>query len=174
MNRRRLRLLTPGSDKYVIEHARWRASRGRGPSARFDYERNPIKALTLAKRHGDIDFPIALSTIADLIKSYDNDIQYDCHPVERRYNGSFAAAELQRRGRGVLREIGNHVAKIFPEGKLSSISSGYSDFFLAWGYLLFGIVRDHGLREHCPYTSKTTFGEQDMHVWAEFCRKHAA
>lgn len=39
-----------GSAEYVVLHAKWQASRGRRPAAAFLYERNPLRALQLARR----------------------------------------------------------------------------------------------------------------------------
>ena len=40
--------LEPGTAAYVIAHARWQRSRGRGPSMKFLAQRNPRKALAAA------------------------------------------------------------------------------------------------------------------------------
>jgi hypothetical protein len=117
---------------------------------------------------------LSTATVAELIQQFENDIQFDCHPVERRVNFSDAKKELQRRGRKVLTEIGDHIVTKFPKGGFFDEDIAQQDFFLAWGYLLFGITRDHKLESSCPYTSKTPFGEQNMQHWAIFCHRQAA
>lgn len=42
--------LKPGSAEYVVKHAAWRRSKGKGPTQPFGRELNPRKALVLAQR----------------------------------------------------------------------------------------------------------------------------
>jgi hypothetical protein len=48
MTRKTLRTLEPGSAAFVLEHAKWRASRGKRPSMGYCGQQNPKKARLLA------------------------------------------------------------------------------------------------------------------------------
>ncbi|MFA6050869.1 MAG: hypothetical protein WC761_06815 [Candidatus Paceibacterota bacterium] len=109
--------------------------------------------------------------VSELIKRYEGNIRYDCHPVERRFNHSRARKELQRRGPAVLGIIGAYLLSLFPVGDFHLIGEKGWDEFLGWGYLLYGIVEDHNLPD-CPY-SGVLFGKQNMDVWIGYCFSHA-
>lgn len=111
------------------------------------------------------------TAIDELIERFENDIRYDCHQVERRVNFSDARKEMQRRGPKVLMPIAQHLLKSFPGGPFMELDRKHWDLFLAWGYLLFGIMDDHAL----PLLYKRVkFGEQNMSRWILWCTTNAA
>ncbi len=107
---------------------------------------------------------------SDLIDRFVRNILYDCHSVERRVNFSDARKELQRRGRVVLKEIAEYLTKTFSGKGFREFQGLDEDLFLAWGYLLFGIARDHNLQN--PYPN-VVFGDQNMGTWTQFCLSNA-
>ncbi|MEI8337977.1 MAG: hypothetical protein WCF92_02410 [bacterium] len=112
------------------------------------------------------------TSVETLIDWFYKDITYDCHSIEARTNRSSARQELQRRGKEVLAPIGAHLFSFFPTGGFHELEEAYWNYFLAWGWLLFGIIKDHKL-EGSPYPNKETFGEQNMNVWIAFCFRNA-
>ncbi len=99
----------------------------------------------------------------NLIERYNNDILYDCHQTETKIQRSLAKRELQKRGKSVLKLIGNKIEILFPEGKEIDY-----DLFMAWISLIYDIIKDHHLPES-PYNTDVKYGNQKVIQWINYC-----
>ena len=152
MNKRDVNWLSPSSPQYVIEHARWKASRGRKPSASFNGERNPRKALEAAKellKTWQIKAPSSAPCQDDIYKN--GTCLFVTHSISSDSIEAWVKQVAKKSGQPVDWHFAGGRARILALGDLDKVKQAICDLIDNHDYRFKQALADDGLFDNpCP------------------------
>ncbi len=106
------------------------------------------------------------TTVVNLLEQFYNDIIYDCHGIEARFNRSEARHELKQIGLPVLEQLAERLPVLFPKDQEIDY-----DLFLAHIWLITDIRDTYNLPPS-PYGKDVPCGDQQVDPWIQYCEKN--